>query len=163
MQLCLRRLDPGESDHELIWLSVSLTALGMAAGWFALGLPWPRCAFHALTGLPCITCGMTRAAIQFFHGHFLAAFQWNPLVFAALCGLSIFNGYAFIVLTTRAPRLRIALGTRAEKKYARVIVITALALNWTYLLSHWRDFQESRSDGFPAVRLKSTAAQPVSP
>ena len=85
-----------------------------------------------------MTCGMTRSAIQFFHGHLLAAFQWNPLVLAALCGLSVFNVYALIVLLTRAPRLRITLWTRAEKKYARIIIITALALNWTYLLLHWR-------------------------
>jgi hypothetical protein len=138
MQVLRRRLAPGETDHELIWLTVSVASLGLAATWFALGLPWPRCVLHELTGLPCITCGMTRSAIQFFHGHFLAAFQWNPLVFAALCGLTIFNAYAFIVLATRAPRLRIALWTRADKKYARIIVIAALALNWMYLLLHWR-------------------------
>ena len=138
MQVLRRPLAPGETDHELIWLSVSVTSIGLAATWFALGLPSPRCVFHELTGLPCMTCGMTRSAIQFFHGDFLAASQWNPLVFAALCGLSIFNAYAFIVLATRAPRLRIALWTRAEKKYARIIVIAALALNWAYLLLHWR-------------------------
>jgi Protein of unknown function (DUF2752) len=138
MQLLRRPLAPGETDHELIWLSVSLASLGLATTWFALGLPWPHCLFHDLTGRPCMTCGMTRSAIQFFHGDFLAAFQWNPLVFAALCGLSIFNAYAFIVLATRAPRLRIALWTGAEKKYARIIVITALFLNWAYLLLHWR-------------------------
>jgi Protein of unknown function (DUF2752) len=138
MQVLRRPLAPGETDHELIWLTVSVASLGLAATWFALGLPWPRCVFHELTGLPCITCGMTRSAIQFFHGHFLAAFQWNPLVFAALCGLSIFNAYAFIVLAIRAPRLRIALWTRGQKKYARIIVIAALALNWAYLLLHWR-------------------------
>lgn len=140
MQVLRRPLAPGETDHELIWLTVSVASIGLAAAWFALGFPWPRCVFHELTGLPCITCGMTRSAIRFFHGDFLAASQWNPLVFAALCALSIFNAYAFIVLATRAPRLRIALWTRAEKKYARIIVITALALNWVYLLSHWRQF-----------------------
>jgi len=138
MQLCRRQLDPGETDHELIWLSVSVASIGLAAAWFVLGLPWPRCLFHDLTGQPCVTCGMTRSAIQFFQGHFLAAFQWNPFVFATLCGLSVFNAYAFIVLATRAPRLRIAHWTRAEKKYVRIVVITALALNWVYLLLHWR-------------------------
>jgi hypothetical protein len=83
---------------------------------------------------------MTRATIQFFHGHFLAAFRWNPLVFVALCALSIFNGYATVVLATRAQRLRIGVRNQAEKKMARMIVIGALALNWIYLLSHWRDF-----------------------
>jgi hypothetical protein len=140
MQLSRRQLDPGETDHELIWLTVSVVSLSFAATWFALGLPWPHCLFRELTGRPCVTCGMTRSAIQFFHGHFLAAFQWNPLVFAALCILIIFNAYAVIVLVTRAPRVRIALRTKGEKDYARIFVLTALSLNWAYLLLHWRKF-----------------------
>ena len=140
MQLCRRQLDPGETDHELIWFAVSLGSLGVAVGWFALGLPWPRCVFHEFTGLPCVTCGMTRSAIQFFHGHFLAAWQWNPLVFAFLCGVTAFDLYAFTVIATRAPRMRIVFHTQSKKKYARIIVIAALALNWIYLLSHYKAF-----------------------
>lgn len=140
MQIAARRLARNEIDHELIWLSASLASLGLAAGWFVLGLPWPHCAFHDLTGLPCMTCGMTRSAFQFFHGKFLFSLRWNPLVFAALCGLSIFNAYALIVLVMRAPRLRIAFRSHAEKKYARFIVIAVLASNWVYLLAHWRTY-----------------------
>lgn len=140
MQCSRRPLAPEETDHELLWLSVSLGSLLAASAWFSLGLPWPRCAFHDLTGLPCMTCGMTRAAIQFFHGHFLAAMQWNPLVFAALCGLSIFNAYALIVLVTRAPRLRVAFQSRTETKYLRLSVIAVLVLNWAYLLANWRTY-----------------------
>ena len=140
MQLCRRQLEPGETDHELIWLTVSVISFSLAAAWFALGLPWPHCLFHDLTGRPCMTCGMTRSAIQFFHGHFLAAFQWNPLVFTALCALIIFNAYAAIVLATGALRLRITLWTKREKKYAQIFGITALSLNWIYLLLHWRKF-----------------------
>src|SRR5213595_4344754 len=135
---CRHRLAPHEIDHELLWLSVSLGSLGVAVLWFALGLPWPRCAFHDLTGLPCVTCGMTRSAIQFFHGNFVAALQWNPLVFAALCGLSIFNLYGFVVLVTRVPRLRLANLTRRKKNVARYLTVGLLARNWIYLLSHWR-------------------------
>jgi Protein of unknown function (DUF2752) len=139
MRIRVRRLAPGEIDHELIWLSVSLVSLALAAAWLTVGLPWPRCLFHALTGLPCFTCGMTRCGIQFFHGHFLAALEWNPLVFVFLCGAVVFDLYAFVALVTRAPRLRLALG-QVGKKYARGVVICALALNWIYLLSNWRDF-----------------------
>ena len=138
MQIAARRLDKNEIDHELIWLSASVAAIGLAAGWFLLGLPWPRCAFHDLTGLPCVTCGMTRTAIQFFQGHFLAAFHWNPLVFVVLCSLSIFNAYALFVLVTRAPRLRLVFNSRGEKQYVRIIAITVLLLNWGYLLYQWR-------------------------
>jgi hypothetical protein len=137
---CRHRLAPHEIDHELIWLSVSTVSLGMAAGWLALGLPWPRCLFHDLTGLPCVTCGMTRSAIAFFHGHLSDALLWNPLVFAFLCGATVFDLYAFTVIAIRAPRLRITFQTEAGKNSTRRIVIAALALNWVYLLSHWRAF-----------------------
>jgi len=96
--------------------------------------------FHEITGLPCATCGMTRCGIQFFHGHFLAASKWNPLVFTALCGLTAFDLYAFATLATRGPRLRICFYTETAKTFVRIAVISALVLNWVYLLSHWRDF-----------------------
>jgi hypothetical protein len=139
MQVSFRRSDPNPTDHEFLWLCVSLASLAVAAAWFAMGLPWPRCVFHELTGLPCVTCGATRSAIQFFRGHFLAAWRWNPLIFMFLLGLTVFDIYAFFTLVTRTPRLRIAF-RQVEKKYARQIVLTAFALNWIYLLSHWRDF-----------------------
>ncbi|MGH8102182.1 MAG: DUF2752 domain-containing protein [Chthoniobacterales bacterium] len=140
MRITRRLPTPTGIDHELIWLSASLASLGLAAGWFTLGLPWPRCLFHDLTGLPCPTCGATRSAIQFFHGHFVAAWKWNPVVFIALWALSIFNAYAFVVLVLRAPRLRVEFQTTAERKYTRILVIAALALNWVYLLSHYKAF-----------------------
>jgi len=139
MRITARHLVPGEIDHELIWLSATAVSLGLAVSWFALGLPWPRCVFHDLTGLPCVTCGMTRSAIQFLHGHFFAALKWNPLVFALLWGVVAFDLYALVTLATRGPRLRIVF-RQAERKYARGVIVAVLALNWFYLLSHWRDF-----------------------
>ena len=139
MRLLRRHHDSTQLDHELIWLSVSLCSLALAGGWFLIGLPWPRCFFHDLTGLPCLTCGMTRSTIQFFHGHILAAWRWNPLIFGILCGLTAFDLYAFAVVVTRAPRLRIHF-SECEKKLARFIVIAMLGLNWVYLLGHWRQF-----------------------
>jgi hypothetical protein len=139
MRITARHLVPGEIDHELIWLSATAVSLGLAVSWFALGLPWPRCMFHDLTGLPCVTCGMTRSAIQFLHGHFFAALKWNPLVFALLWGVVAFDLYALVTLAMRGPRLRIVF-RQAERKYARGVIVAVLALNWFYLLSHWRDF-----------------------
>jgi hypothetical protein len=135
MQLQRRRLRPGELDHELIWLSVSLGSLALASLWFALRLPWPHCVFLAVTGHPCLTCGMTRASIRFFHGDFIGALRWNPLIFAALCGLSIFNAYAFAVLLTGAPRLRLIQFSSSEKTFLRALAIVLLLANWFYLLS----------------------------
>jgi hypothetical protein len=140
VQLAARQLDKNEIDHELIWLSASVASFALAVSWFMLGLPWPHCVFHDLTGLPCITCGATRSAIQFFHCHFLAAWKWNPLIFAFLCSVGVFDLYAFAAVTTRVPRFRIRFSTASERKWARCIVIAVLGLNWIYLLSHWRQF-----------------------
>ena len=140
MGLRVCRLSPGEVDHELIWLSVSLLSLGMAAVWLTIGLQWPRCAFHDMTGLPCITCGMTRCGMQFFHAHFLTALKWNPLVFVFLCALAAYDLYALATLAMRTRRLRISLYTHTARTFVRAAVILALMLNWGYLLMHWRNF-----------------------
>src|SRR5438309_5955525 len=134
MQVVRRPLAPGETNHELLWLSVSCAGLTLATIWFALKLPWPICFFHTLTGHPCLTCGATRSAMAFFHGHFLTAWQWNPLAFLCYCALSLFNVYAFTVIVMRAPRLRIIQVTPSERTFVRGSAIALLALNWAYLL-----------------------------
>jgi uncharacterized protein DUF2752 len=140
MRVYRRQLYPGETDYELVWCAVSIGSLAFAASWLALGLPWPRCVFHDLTGLPCATCGMTRCAMQFFHGHLVAAFDWNPLVFTTLCGVLVFDLYALAAIVTGAPRLRVSLSTASAKRYVRISIVLALMLNWVYLLLHWRNF-----------------------
>ncbi|HEX4638409.1 MAG TPA: DUF2752 domain-containing protein [Chthoniobacterales bacterium] len=138
MRIVRRPLAPGELDYEFVWLSVTMTALAMAAVWFALGLPWPHCAFLTLTGHPCLTCGATRCTIAFFHFDFVSALKWNPLVFAFLCALSIFDAYAAIVLVLRGRRLRVVQFTLSQKKFIRVAAILLLLSNWIYLLSRPR-------------------------
>jgi hypothetical protein len=136
MRLLSRRRSANEPDHELIWLAVSAASIAGGAAWLALALPWPRCPFFAVTGLPCVTCGATRSAIAFLHGDFLSALRWNPLAFGAFCGLIAFDLYAAIVLVGRTARLRIVNWTVTEKNAARIVVISLLALNWIYLVAH---------------------------
>jgi hypothetical protein len=45
---------------------------------------FPKCIFHALTGLDCPGCGGLRAAHQLLHGHFLNAFKLNPMLICLL-------------------------------------------------------------------------------
>jgi hypothetical protein len=117
MRLLWRRRTARETDHELIWLAVSVAAMAGGAGWLALSLPWPRCPFFAVTGLPCLTCGATRSAIAVLHGDFLSALRWNPLAFVALGVVIAFDLYA-------------------GKNAVRIAAICLLALNWIYLLAH---------------------------
>jgi hypothetical protein len=136
MRFLWRRRSANEPDHELIWLAVSAASISAGAAWLALALPWPRCPFLAITGLPCVTCGATRSTIAFLHGDFLSALKWNPLAFVAFCALIAFDLYAVIVLVARTPRLRIVNWTVAEKNVVRIAVLSFLALNWIYLIAH---------------------------
>jgi len=136
MRLLWRRRSAHEPDHELIWLAVSAASIVGGAAWLALGLPWPRCPFLTVTGLPCVTCGATRSAIAFLHGDFLSALRWNPLAFVAFFTLVAFDLYAAVVLLGQRTRLRIVDWTLSEKNVARIAVLSLLALNWIYLLAH---------------------------
>lgn len=135
MRAVRRSLAAQETDYELIALLVSLGAFAGLAFWLWSGLPLPACNFRALTGLPCVTCGATRAAWQFFHGHFAASFRFNPLASCAYCGIVVFDLYALAVLVTRAPRLRFIDFTHSEKFFLRWSVLLLLAANWAYLLT----------------------------
>ena len=136
MRIGWRRLRPGELDHELIWLVVSVTSAVAGAAWFALHLPWPRCNFRALFGIPCFTCGATRSATALLQGDVVAAWNWNPLATIAMLGIGIFDLYALAVLLGRAPRLRVNFG---RAKWPLIVAVFAAGgLNWLYLLLNHR-------------------------
>ena len=132
MRVYWRRLRPGELDHELVWLAVTVAGAAVGAAWLAMHLPWPRCNFRALFGIPCVTCGSTRSALALLHGDFAGAWNWNPLATLAMLAVLLFDVYALGVLVGRAPRLRIDAG---RAKWPLVAIIAAAgAANWLYLL-----------------------------
>ena len=134
MQASRRSLAPEETDHELIWLLVSLGGAIVLALWLTARLPTPQCAFYSLTGLPCLTCGATRSAFHFLHGDFVTSFLFNPLAFLAFCGIVLFDFYALAVLITGAPRVRFSDFSSAQKRLLRGAAILLLVANWLYLL-----------------------------
>jgi hypothetical protein len=52
---------------------------------------YPVCLFHAVTGLNCPGCGMTRALYALLHGNFPLAFKDNALLVAGLAGAAIWS------------------------------------------------------------------------
>jgi hypothetical protein len=102
--------------------------------WVTFGLPWPRCTFHTLTGLPCFTCGATRAVLSLFQADAAAAWRLNPLVTVAIGCVAVFDVYAAAVLSTGSRRLRLQLPSRtARRVLAAAVAVVALG-NWAYLL-----------------------------
>ena len=135
MQLERRSLTREEIDHELLWLLVSLGSAAALAVWLGTRLPTPQCIIHHLTGLPCPTCGATRAAWQFLHGNLSSSLRFNPLAFLSYCAILAFDFYAFFVLLTRSPRFRLVKFKPAEKLILRSASVGILLGNWVYLLA----------------------------
>jgi Protein of unknown function (DUF2752) len=65
---------------------------------------YPRCLFHSLTGLSCPGCGSLRAIHNLLHGHWTAAFHYNPLLIALLPVLAgVLTSYLCRLITGREP------------------------------------------------------------
>jgi len=136
LSVSFRPLAPREVDFEFLFLSVSLTATANCFAWLAFGLPWPKCWFRQMTGLPCPTCGATRSVLSLVHGNLGHAIALNPLLFLCYVGTLALDIYCACVLFLRFPRLRLA-GLPAQIKYRLCLLVFAAAMtNWIYLIAN---------------------------
>jgi hypothetical protein len=129
-----RPLAPDELDHELLWSALAVVSAACAAAVLVtFGLPPVRCAFKSITGLPCPTCGATRAFLALVQGGWRESLALNPLVVPAVLGGTVYVPYALAVSLFRRPRLRLRLSAR-DRQRARVLVGAVVAGVWTYLI-----------------------------
>ena len=84
------------------------------------GLPITLCWFHAVTGLPCPGCGLTRSLASLSHGHLGDAFRYHPfglVLYALFVGLTA----AGLAGEARRARLRAWLEQRALAARSRAV------------------------------------------
>lgn len=116
------------------WLAV--VAAVLLSGALAAGFHWagvPVCAFHRFTGLPCLTCGSTRAVCALLAWRPWEALRLQPLV-VVLLSLAGAAGAAEtfnLLVRHRVVRLRL---TRGEWRWAAVVGAALALLNWAYLM-----------------------------
>ena len=95
------------------------------------------CILRNVTGLPCPTCGSTRAARALAAGRPIEALRHNPLVVtASACGAALLLWRA-----VRAPRRREAARRPCNGAALAVAAVALLVANWCYLLA-----QNARQD-----------------
>jgi hypothetical protein len=110
----------------LVWLA--LLGLAVAVS-HAHGTPAQLCWFKRATGLPCPTCGTTRALEALASGRLLDALAVNPLVMVLLSAMALV--LAVRVMTRRALTVRLSAPLRRGALWAALAIV---ALNWVYLI-----------------------------
>ncbi len=99
------------------------------------GLVQVRCPLLVIFGVPCVTCGGTRALVALMTGNATAALAWNPLV--ALGGIVAIAWLPIAALmlagVLQPPRIPTVLPVAARRA-----IVAGCALNWGYLLLWFR-------------------------
>ena len=95
-------------------------------------LPGTFCAFKAVTGLPCMSCGTTRAFARLFRLDLPGAVTMNPLSAAVALALVPW-GLADLALLRRGRALALEISPSVAP-LVRVTAVTLVFANWAYLI-----------------------------
>lgn len=120
----------------LVFGGIGLAAT-LAVGLLRLDrLPVALCLTKAFTGIPCPTCGSTRALGRLFALDLAGAFAMNPLTTLAALVLLAW-ALAELALLPRRLALGLTVGPRLARAL-RMAAVAAIALNWAWLLAAGR-------------------------
>jgi len=116
-----------------LWGGAAL-ACAAAVPWApALARELPPCPFRALVGIPCLTCGSTRALLALARFDVGAALSWNPL--AAAVGIVFVLGGLVALVAALTGR---GVETPRPAPAVRAALAIALAANWVFLVASGR-------------------------
>ncbi len=132
----MRRFEKSDFDVELV---IALLGVAMVCGVVLLRvlpggfLPTAPCTFHRVTGLPCLTCGGTRAARALGHLRVLEALRWNPLVAVWLVAAVPHALWVFVSRWLGLRRPRLVPESKRERWALWSGLLVLIAGNWLYL------------------------------
>ena len=116
-----------------LWGGAALVCAAAAPFAPALARGLPPCPFHALLGIPCLTCGSTRALLALARFDLGTAFSWNPLAAAAGILFAV-GGLAALGVALAGRCVEVPRPTPAF----RAALALAICANWVFLVAAGR-------------------------
>lgn len=121
-----------ERQLAAVWIATSVSSLAVvAAAWTPIRALLRPCVFKELTGVPCPSCGSTRAVEAFIHGRLLESIALNPLFVAALA-VFLVGGIAvapiWLLLDGKIPE------TETSGRRVALAIATIVVANWIFLI-----------------------------
>ena len=110
-------------------VAMAVIAIGCQAAGIRL------CLFKRLTGIPCPTCGGTRAALHLLRGDPSAAWRSHPLATVLLLGVMVYAALSAARLAS-SRRLPVLQASPRAWCWLGGILLALAALNWGYLIAH---------------------------
>jgi len=114
-----------------VWLPI---ILGLVI--FSQLMPTGTCVFHHVTGVPCLTCGVSRAVSSLLSGDIVGMLYFNPLVVLFSAGLVFFSLFKLLEFILSF-RLKMRVG-RKSALILRIFAVTMIAANWAFLIATGR-------------------------
>jgi hypothetical protein len=109
-----------------VWSVLGLTLVWLSARFHR---PVQLCLIKHVTGVPCPTCGFTRGALSFIHGHIAQAWLYNPLLYSVLA--LFFAATAVRIISARSLRINL---TGKERSVAWILAGVLFFANWVYVI-----------------------------
>ena len=125
-------MEPGR-QLAFLWGGTALCCVVAAPFLPALAAGAPSCPFHAVTGIPCLTCGGTRTLLALARLDPGAALAWNPLV--ALAAAALVGGGLVALFRAFAGR---GVPDVPPRPWLRAALALALAANWAFVIAAGR-------------------------
>lgn len=115
----------------LLWGAVATGLVALMPLASRLATSVPACPLRSTLGLPCLTCGSTRAAVALSRFDLGTAFALNPLATAGLLTLVVgglmAGALALMGRPLREPSWRLSAPLR-------IVLVLVLLANWAYLI-----------------------------
>ena len=133
MKLAIEKRQRG---HIPVGVLLMLPLFAMPIGGWLVERGWAHfgtCALKEMAGVPCLTCGATRATLRLLHGDLLGALSLQPMIIAVYFVLTAW-GLTSLGLFAVDKRAKLKLSTAEDRVLKGAMIVIPLA-NWAYLIA----------------------------